>query len=163
MSWRRPSRLRRVLKWAGLGVCVVIVAAWGVSIRCHLAYAGCKHVVALLQGQVRYAYHPDGVAGHGWYVNTGTWEILKRATVEGNIGKVELLQAWLGLHLPYTSRERSESIYKCPFGLLLVVAAIPTAILWRRDRRPPKGCCQGCGYNLRGNVSGVCPECGESV
>jgi hypothetical protein len=23
--------------------------------------------------------------------------------------------------------------------------------------------CQSCGYNLTGNVSGVCPECGESI
>ncbi|MHC4090717.1 MAG: hypothetical protein ACYSVY_10655 [Planctomycetota bacterium] len=29
--------------------------------------------------------------------------------------------------------------------------------------RYPKGCCQGCGYDLTGNVSGVCPECGAAV
>jgi hypothetical protein len=27
----------------------------------------------------------------------------------------------------------------------------------------PIGCCQGCGYNLTGNVSGICPECGTQV
>jgi predicted Zn-ribbon and HTH transcriptional regulator len=34
-----------------------------------------------------------------------------------------------------------------------------------RERRPflPPGHCQSCGYNLTGNVSGVCPECGTSV
>ena len=34
-----------------------------------------------------------------------------------------------------------------------------------RERRPfyPPGHCQKCGYNLTGNVSGVCPECGEST
>jgi hypothetical protein len=30
----------------------------------------------------------------------------------------------------------------------------------RRERRA-KGLCVRCGYDLRGNVSGVCPECGE--
>ena len=30
---------------------------------------------------------------------------------------------------------------------------------WRRRR---KGLCLKCGYNLEGNVSGVCPECGEA-
>lgn len=32
-------------------------------------------------------------------------------------------------------------------------------------RLPSKddGCCQTCGYNLRGNTSGVCPECGAAV
>ena len=26
-----------------------------------------------------------------------------------------------------------------------------------------KGCCSACGYNLTGNTSGVCPECGTKV
>jgi predicted amidophosphoribosyltransferase len=43
----------------------------------------------------------------------------------------------------------------------LVVAVLAwTAWRWRRDRRPPPGCCQRCGYNLTGNVTGRCPECG---
>ena len=34
-----------------------------------------------------------------------------------------------------------------------------------RERRPfyPPGHCQKCGYNLTGNVSGVCPECGTAT
>jgi hypothetical protein len=34
---------------------------------------------------------------------------------------------------------------------------------YRRHRRRKKGHCLQCGYNLEGNVSGVCPECGERV
>ena len=30
-----------------------------------------------------------------------------------------------------------------------------------RRRRRALGLCPGCGYDLTGNVSGVCPECGE--
>ena len=30
-------------------------------------------------------------------------------------------------------------------------------------RRYPRGHCQGCGYDLTGNVSGRCPECGREV
>ena len=42
-----------------------------------------------------------------------------------------------------------------------VLIAIPTAFLWRPLRqRPPPYCCQRCGYDLTGNVSGACPECG---
>lgn len=33
----------------------------------------------------------------------------------------------------------------------------------RRARRRRRGCCLKCGYNLTGNVSGVCPECGAPV
>jgi hypothetical protein len=51
-----------------------------------------------------------------------------------------------------------------PFWMLLVLAALPTAFLWWRDRRSiPPGHCRKCGYNLTGNVSGRCPECGTPV
>ena len=30
-------------------------------------------------------------------------------------------------------------------------------------RKPPHGVCPGCGYNLTGNVSGVCSECGRPI
>ena len=48
-----------------------------------------------------------------------------------------------------------------PLWIPFVAMAIPTALVWYRDRRPPKGHCQRCGYNLTGNVTGICPECGE--
>jgi hypothetical protein len=34
------------------------------------------------------------------------------------------------------------------------------AIRIRRRRRSPFACCTTCSYNLTGNTSGVCPECG---
>lgn len=47
---------------------------------------------------------------------------------------------------------------------------IPAALfglfgLWRfrRASRLPPGRCTACGYDLRGNESGRCPECGEAV
>ena len=30
-----------------------------------------------------------------------------------------------------------------------------------RSRRASRGLCRACGYDLTGNVSGACPECGE--
>jgi hypothetical protein len=51
-----------------------------------------------------------------------------------------------------------------PFGFPFLIVAVPTAIIfWRDHRRRPPGHCRICGYNLTGNVSGVCPECGTSV
>jgi hypothetical protein len=48
--------------------------------------------------------------------------------------------------------------------------AVPTALLivpfWRLRRlrlRRAAGLCPACAYDLRGNVSGVCPECGTAV
>ena len=51
-----------------------------------------------------------------------------------------------------------------PTWLLMLMVAAPTSWLFYKDRRPPKpGHCRKCGYNLTGNVSGVCPECGEET
>jgi hypothetical protein len=50
-----------------------------------------------------------------------------------------------------------------PLWLLFVLVLLPTAFLWYRDRRIPPGHCRKCGYDLTGNVSGTCPECGEKV
>ncbi|MBK8267890.1 MAG: hypothetical protein IPK83_06125 [Planctomycetes bacterium] len=50
-----------------------------------------------------------------------------------------------------------------PFWLLFLVAAIPTALLFLRDRRKiPAGHCRHCDYDLRGIASGICPECGNA-
>jgi hypothetical protein len=46
-----------------------------------------------------------------------------------------------------------------PFLLALL---IPTGVLWwLGPQHFPPGCCKTCGYNLTGNVSGRCPECGK--
>lgn len=49
----------------------------------------------------------------------------------------------------------------CPLWLPLgVVAAVS---IWMRRRRHRAGCCETCGYDLTGNLSGQCPECGTRV
>jgi hypothetical protein len=51
-----------------------------------------------------------------------------------------------------------------PFWLPFLLCAIPALyVFWKDARRPLPGHCTACGYNLTGNVSGVCPECGTSV
>lgn len=51
-----------------------------------------------------------------------------------------------------------------PIWLPWLVVALPTGFLFLIDRpRFPQGHCQRCGYNLTGNVSGRCSECGIST
>jgi hypothetical protein len=46
----------------------------------------------------------------------------------------------------------------------LLPAARSAAWLWKRCRRRRRpGHCRRCGYDLTGNVSGVCPECGSAA
>jgi len=55
-----------------------------------------------------------------------------------------------------------------PLWILPLLFAAHPAIAFmrgpfRRYRRRKKGLCIKCGYDLTGNVSGVCPECGERI
>ncbi len=50
-----------------------------------------------------------------------------------------------------------------PLWFLLIVVAAPTGFLFHRHRQKLRGHCQECGYNLTGNTSGICPECGTPI
>jgi hypothetical protein len=51
-----------------------------------------------------------------------------------------------------------------PLWLPVALLTPLTIFLDRRDRRRrPPGHCQSCGYNLTGNTSGICPECGVAT
>ena len=62
---------------------------------------------------------------------------------------------------------RCRTISVNPLPLIPLFAIWPTIAFirgpYRRCRRRRKGLCLRCGYNLSGNVSGVCPECGERI
>ena len=56
-----------------------------------------------------------------------------------------------------------------PVAVLLCGSAL-AAVVWVWERKGElrrrwrqRGQCQRCGYDLRGNVSGVCPECGAAT
>ena len=50
-----------------------------------------------------------------------------------------------------------------PLYAPFLAVLLPTLLVWRFWPKPPKpGHCR-CGYNLTGNTSGVCPECGVEV
>ncbi|MHC4094086.1 MAG: hypothetical protein ACYSVY_28060 [Planctomycetota bacterium] len=147
MSYQRPSRLRRVLKWAGLGVCALLVVLWGVSSKRFFFYGAETHLYSLEEGEflILVVYARD----HSKGFSTGR-------VFAADENSLFYCESWL----PDIFSGAMEFAVILPIWMLAVVVAIPTSLLWYRDRRPPKGCCQGCGYNLRGNVSGVCPECG---
>ena len=61
---------------------------------------------------------------------------------------------------------RSVAVWAPHWALAAAAAALPAARLVRiarARRRLRRNLCPACGYDLAGNVSGVCPECGVSV
>ena len=62
---------------------------------------------------------------------------------------------------------RSGWLLRVPFWFLCLVALLPTLSRMvrarRRIMRARRHRCTSCAYDLTGNASGVCPECGMSV
>jgi hypothetical protein len=51
-----------------------------------------------------------------------------------------------------------------PLVPLIGVAVVPCAYFVLTGKRSkPRGKCRKCGYDLTGNVSGICPECGTPI
>ena len=79
-------------------------------------------------------------------------------------GGPRLSRSGLGIRLP-TYHVRGKSASWTGVWIPLWVIALPVAVAWgiiRWRRRPiPHGHCSRCGYDLTGNTSGTCSECGE--
>ncbi len=125
---------------------MLIVVGWGVSLRWGFGRLSRTWLVGIEAGVL--AVRTDDLLDDplGW--------------------KAWLVSPGCGLEWPSVNRypEVTGLLVRVPLWMPLVLTAIPTAWLWHRDRPPPPpGHCQSCGYNLTGNVSGVCPECGERV
>jgi hypothetical protein len=142
---RRRSPTRRVLKWVGLVGCVVLTAAWGITLFCTFGYMGSSTAAW---------FQYDGAVVVAYYAQTAEvrpgWFAFDDRPPDPD-------QLWLPRRVAGAGRD----YFAIPVWMPILLLALPTATLWYRDRRPPKGHCQNCGYNLTGNVSGRCPECGE--
>lgn len=80
--------------------------------------------------------------------------------------------------LEFYSRNASTWYYRTltlpSWGLVVLLSTYPIIFMSRRPRRAwyaarkesarrKRGLCLGCGYDLRGNTSGICPECGRRL
>jgi hypothetical protein len=133
----------------GLVVCLLIVAVWVtstmVSVWARKVAAGRAIVTGAMCGDmIRITYAAPAQQARVRFV------------------RVPPSDPWYGKLIPGLPRV-SPGFVVIPLWTLFVPLAIPTAILWRLDRRPPLGHCHKCAYDLTGNVTGVCPECGVAI
>ena len=146
---------RKRFKITGLVLSVMMLGLWVFSVIYMAIYVppSGQWQVATLFGAIQIA---DGqVSDPGWSCRSvyPIWKARKKSWTE-------FANTFLGFRLP---KKSSSVLLQIPVWLLVIAVGFPTAILWWRDRRPKAGCCKVCKYDLTGNVSGTCPECGTAV
>jgi len=179
-AMRKRSRVRRVLKWGGTVMCSLILLGYVVCLFGDVGWTfGADsfprdRAVVFYMGEgaivVSYTVREPGCdkCQEGSHLNgfrarsdklSLTWRSWWWFDHWGRRG----YSVWI--YPPFKTWR-----FMTPLWLPFVIVLIPTALLWHpgirrwyRNRRLGPGHCQECGYNLTGNVSGVCPECGERI
>ena len=147
--WRQCSRIRRLLKWVGVGFVALTVAVGAASFPRGLGYVQQSFDVRVVKGIV-YVDSPSRLANAGY---SPGWHAFGDMAFPGP-GLIPSFLRWPTAH--------SNGV-EVPLGPVVLILAVATGLLFWTDRRAPKGHCQSCGYNLTGNTSGVCPECGTPI
>ena len=162
----RSSGARRIIKWTGAGLSLLLVATWVGSLWCIARLVFTPYTnVWIHSGSIGLIDAEFDVAGE-WNFYTG----VRRDRYSGSGFRLPEYRRWqteLRRFIPlenvetFAPRTGVYSVVRVPLWLPFLLIVIPTAWLWRRDRRGfPPGHCSRCGYNLTGNISGVCSECG---
>lgn len=112
------------------------------TIRSGVTYVGTRVFVLFGQGALVMGV-PPYPNPRGWFFNeTNFNHIFWLPFIETNIPPIAIgMPLWI------------------PFAVTVAIAFAS----WRSLRALPPGHCRKCDYDLTGNVSGMCPECGEKV
>ena len=149
------ARLRTFTLRTGALLCVLIAVAFVVSARWQIVLqfpTSRGPALILMAGSVRlvndvWAFVPATTDSHSYGLSRwNSWVAFRVTTLLTLGGPVRRVS-----HLEF------------PIYAMFLAVAAPTLLVWRFGRKPVKpGHCE-CGYDLRGNVSGTCPECGRET
>lgn len=158
MTVRTRSRTRRVFGWLSALATMLLLVAWPVSFfwaaNCTRAYpdrdwlwrrTGRSLMVGIYDG-----CFGMGTAGTGY---RSGFKLYKRF-----IGSPSRCDLW------YNYYDCGNSWHlTIPLWYFAAFTTICSLFAWRGPRGVAPGYCWNCRYNLKGNTSGVCPECGWRI
>jgi len=159
---KRRFRFRWLLKWTGTTACVVILVAAAACLRWRgvLFIAGDRFFAGIYGGAIYWQW-------------AGPWQpsrvlaLLQDISLGFDVHEGSPDWRGDGLSPRYVPASSNFGTFRYswasfPLWIPFVLLGIPTALLWRLDRRRPRpGYCARCNYDLTGNVTCCCPECGE--
>jgi hypothetical protein len=136
-----------VAKWTGLALVVLVLMLWAVSSRSESVFGDDGSVA----GRFAAAYLYQGRFFLLW---------ASRRPSDGQLIGFVIPSSTAGFTLLKFPDQGGWGLI-LPLWIVLLTVALPISFLfWRDRRRIPPHCCQSCGYDLTGNTSGTCPECG---
>ena len=151
IRWRKPG------KWAGTAVVALLVVAWAASWRrgfgLSQGFPGGYNAAALVKGSIEAhfvrepSYRPTDPA-----VSWRSFDISRYPDA-----------VWMPRYESRAIGSGSDAALDLPLWTLLLPVIIAKGLLWHFDRRRPPGICVKCAYDLSGNRTGLCPECGAKV
>lgn len=65
--------------------------------------------------------------------------------------------------MPHVYWDQGARVIVIPLWIPTILAAVASVYFHRKARTAPPGQCRYCRYDLTGNESGVCPECGTPM
>jgi hypothetical protein len=149
----RKLRAHAWLRYSGLTSAALVAGVWVLSmcVYVRIPYTS-GHALGIGDGSFLIESGVDVLTGKAPLTFQAVWNWQ-------GISAGRSATSWLGWG-PRRVSERT-SILIWPLAIAL---GIPTMLLWYPEaRRFPPGHCRRCGYDLTGNVSGRCPECGERI
>ena len=161
MTMPTRFRIRHILKWAGVGVCSLILGVWFASSFFVVGYRDYEGIDDGIEANIWWGFVVGGGEVCVWtrnaYFYPSSWESGWRIRQEENISP--------GFIMPSSCHQATGSMnLDVPLWLPFLFFALPTCLLVWRDRTCiPPGHCLSCGYNHTGNVSGICSECGTMI
>ncbi len=146
--------IRGILSAVFLAGLVISVGVWGVSYF-SVYYRGNSFLTTAYGGHFQYL-HTD----QPWAERTDGENYRMGWQVMGYHGFGTLWWPWFTLDPTYWTVHIPLWMPTVVFVFLFPYVYLP---LHRMRKRRRKGLCLKCGYDLTGNVSGVCPECGTEI
>ena len=171
-TFRRVARwmiFTGLLAWGGVFLALVLSRYW------LIAHVGPTHQISISRGRIVYSYLHGPTAEvssvRSNYLAPESGVFVRRIDTAKDRGG--FAEAW-GICLPWGNRigplhEGSAVWYVrgiIPLWLVLVGLGMPSLVSWwyvGRKHAAVAGRCDQCGYDLRSNASGICPECGTAI
>jgi|GEM_PF-2436358 len=147
----RASRKFRRLDCFGMYLSAAVFTVFAVNFRQDFGYAGSTWELRAFQGKLALVITDESrkfIYEEGWF-----WRENKNL----------LMDSILYAPFPTIKFAKTHTVLSMPVAAIALGVALLSFVVWRRARAFPIGICVKCSYNLKGNESGVCPECGSPI